>query len=229
MRDTNRPQNKNAKHYGRPNMKIQKYLTLLAVTMLPLLRGFSQIANPPAASAANAPSTLSPGAAEVGKLAQSGVSDDVVQAFIRQSQSYYNLSAADIASLKNAGVSSLAVTAMLNHDSALRTQQQSSSPTAATAASSQTTVTQSDPPIANPTSANTTVVVQSAPTPQVEVIPATPGPDYLWTPGYWSWNGGTWIWIGGYWHYPSRPGHLWIGGHWAGHGRGRAWVGGHWR
>ena len=63
-------------------MKISKYFTLLAVTMLPLLTGFSQTTNPPAASTAGAHSNLSPGAAEVAKLVQSGVSDDVIRAFI---------------------------------------------------------------------------------------------------------------------------------------------------
>src|SRR4030095_11532668 len=124
----------------RPDMRIPKYFTLLAVTMLPLLTGSSQTANPATEPTANAPSNLSPGAAEVAKLVQSGVSDDVVRAFIGQSQSYYNLAPADIVSLKNAGVSSQAVTAMLNHDSALRTQQQSSSPAAETTASPQTMV-----------------------------------------------------------------------------------------
>jgi hypothetical protein len=215
----------------RPDMKTSRYFALLTVTLLPLLPGNSQTANPSAASQANAPSNLSSGAAEVAKLAQSGVSDDVVRAFIGQSQSVYNLSAANIAALKNAGVSSQALTAMLNHDSALRTQQQSSSPAAATPASPQTTVTQSDSAsataTANPTSANPTAVAPtSPPTPQVEVIPVSPEPDYLWTPGWWSWNGDAWIWFGGYWGYPSRPGHVWFNGHFY-HGRGVESVRGH--
>jgi WXXGXW repeat (2 copies) len=213
-------------------MRIQQDFAVLAITLLQLFTASAQT-SPTRTSPSGSAYMLPPGATEVEKLTQSGVGDDVVLSYIGQSQIYYNLSAADIVALKKAGVSSQAVTAMLNHDSALRTQQQSSSPATAPAAAPQTTVTQFDATaptaIANPTSGNTTVVVQSAPPPQVEVIPVTPGPDYVWTPGFWSWNSGAWIWIGGYWHYPSRPGHVWIGGHWAGHGRGRAWVGGHWR
>jgi hypothetical protein len=219
----------------RPNMKTKQIFTMLAVAMFQLLAGNAETPPTTATSQANAPPILSPGATEVAKLAQSGVGDGVIRAYIGQSQSYYNLSATDITALKNVGVSSQAVTAMLNHDGSLRTQQQapSTSPltAGATPASPQTTVAQSDAvgamPTANPTSANPTVVVQSTPpTPRVEVIPVSPGPDYLWTPGWWSWNGGSWIWFGGYWGYPSRPGHVWINGSFY-HGRGVESVRGH--
>jgi hypothetical protein len=215
----------------RPNMKISNCFTLLAVTLWPLLTGFAQTASPPAAAQASAPSSLSSGATEVAKLAQAGVGDDVILSFIGQSQSYYHLSAADIMGLKDAGVSSPALTAMLNHDAALRLQQQASIPSAATPVAPPPAVAQSDTAAAtataSPTSANTTVVVQSAPPPaQVEVIPFSPGPDYVWTPGWWSWNGGAWIWFGGYWGYPSRPGHVWINGNFY-HGRGVESARGH--
>jgi hypothetical protein len=127
----------------RRNMKISKYLTLLAVTILPPLTGFSQTANPPTAQPASAPATLPSSADEAVRLAQSGVDDQVVLAFIGQSRSYYNLSGADITAPKNGGVSSQVLTAMLNHDSAPRVQEQSSSPVAATAVAPQPTVTQS--------------------------------------------------------------------------------------
>jgi hypothetical protein len=205
MRHTNRPQNKNPSIMEMPNMIISKYFTLLAVTMLPLFTGFSQTAPVAAASQAGVPSSLSPGAVEVAKLVQSGVDDDVVQAYIGQSRACYNLSATDIAALKNAGVSLQAITAMLNHDRALHTQQQSPLPAAVTPAAQQTAASPSDAVVPPP--------------PQVEVVPVAPGPDYLWTPGWWSWNGDAWIWFGGYWSYPSRPGHVWINGNFY-HGRG---------
>src|SRR5713101_1524581 len=85
--------------------------------------GFSQTVNPSTAPQANAPATLPSSAGEVVRLAQSGVGDQVVLAFIEQSHSYYNLSGADITVLKNVGVSSQVLTAMLNHDSALRVQE----------------------------------------------------------------------------------------------------------
>jgi hypothetical protein len=59
------------------------------------------------------------------------------------------------------------------------------------------------------------------PPPPVEVIPASPGPDYYWTDGYWDWGPAGWIWIGGRWAVGFGPG--WIGpGHpWHGWGHGR--------
>src|SRR5881394_3743591 len=103
-------------------MKIPKCFTLLAVAMLPLVAGFAQTVNPSTAPQANTP--LPSSAGEVVKLAQSGLDDQVVLAFIGQSPSYYNLSGADITALKNVGVSPQVLTAMLNHDSALRVQEQ---------------------------------------------------------------------------------------------------------
>ena len=75
----------------------------MAFAMLPLLAGFSQTVNPSTAPQANAPATLLPSADEVVRLAQSGVDNQVVLAFIEQSHSCYNLSGADITALKNAG------------------------------------------------------------------------------------------------------------------------------
>ena len=198
---------------------------------MPLVAGFSQTVNPSTAPQANAPATLPSSADEVVRLTQSGVGDQVVLAFIGQSQSYYNLSGADITALKNAGVSSQVLTAMLNHDGTLHAQTQSSSPEAATAVAPQPTATQPGAVSATATASQTptTIVVTQSepPPPQVEFIPISPGPDCLWTPGWWSWNGGAWIWIGGRWHYPARPGHVWFNGNFH-HGRGaEPFHGGH--
>jgi hypothetical protein len=74
-----------------------------------------------------------------------------------------------------------------------------------------------------------TVVVQSAPPPpRVEVIPAAPGPYYVWTSGYWAWNGG-WVWVRGRYVARPRPTAVWVGGHWSRHGHGYVWVAGGWR
>jgi len=48
------------------------------------IRGYAQDAGSAARGAATAQVTLSPGSAEVVKLAQSGVSDDVVLAYIQK-------------------------------------------------------------------------------------------------------------------------------------------------
>ena len=80
----------------------------------------------------------------------------------------------------------------------------------------------------NPPPANNAVVTQAPPPAQLEAVPAAPGPEYVWTPGYWSWNGG-WVWIGGSWLIRPHPSAVWVGGHWGRRGRGWVWMGGHWR
>src|SRR5436190_4667609 len=86
----------------------------------------------PRASAAN----LSAPAAEVVRLAGSGVSESVVLAYIENSQGTFNLSVDDVLYLKDLGISSSVISAMLNRDAALRNQPQSSvvSPQPVTAA-----------------------------------------------------------------------------------------------
>ena len=39
--------------------------------------------------------------------------------------------------------------------------------------------------------------------------PPVPGPDYLWTPGYWAWGPGGYYWVPGTWVYPPTIGFLW--------------------
>ncbi len=44
--------------------------------------------------------------------------------------------------------------------------------------------------------------------------PPIPGPDYMWTPGYWSWNNVEYYWVPGTWILPPQPGLLWTPGYW---------------
>jgi hypothetical protein len=79
--------------------------------------------------------------------------------------------------------------------------------------------------------AGSEVVVDAAPPPpQVEVIPACPGPVdvWLWTPGYWAWRE-HWVWVGGRWAARPHPNAVWVGGHWGRHRHGYVWIGGRWR
>ncbi len=88
--------------------------------------GFSQVpveAPEGPAAATGTGANLSPGAAEIVKLAQSGVSDDVMVAYIQKSQAPFNLSQDNVIYLKDLGLSSAVMTAMLSHDSALAGQQ----------------------------------------------------------------------------------------------------------
>jgi hypothetical protein len=51
----------------------------------------------------------------------------------------------------------------------------------------------------------TNVAAQAAAgTPQYELIPPRPGPDYLWRDGFWRWEG-KWVWVPGVWEYRPSP------------------------
>ncbi|HEY5225758.1 MAG TPA: YXWGXW repeat-containing protein, partial [Methylovirgula sp.] len=66
------------------------------------------------------------------------------------------------------------------------------------------------------------VVVSTAPPPlPVYSQPPVPGPNYLWTPGYWRWESDDedYYWVPGTWVEPPRPGLLWTPGYWR-------WAGG---
>src|SRR2546426_919761 len=104
-------------------MKNMSGLGLMAVA-LALVCGDAQLGR------AQPPSEVSPGVADVVRLAQSGVGEDVLLAFIHSSTSYYNLSAENVLYLKDVGISSKVVTAMLTHDSGLRNQPQPPAPSA---------------------------------------------------------------------------------------------------
>lgn len=213
-------------------MKTHQQFARVTFLALAALFGVAQNSGLAAASA-DTSASLSPGAAAIEKLAQAGVSEDVIRGYIGQCQTCFNLSAADIVALESLGVSSQDISAMLNHDGALR------APAQATALEA-TNPPAPPPSAANPASPSLASTEPSAatatgvapppqPAPLVEVVPVAPAPDYIWAPGYWSWNGGVWIWVGGHWHAPVRPGHVWVHGYWGGHGHHRVWVGGHWR
>src|SRR5258706_1546865 len=100
------------------------WLRLAALLAISPIRGYAQTPGPPHVAAATAQVTLSPGSAEVVKLAQSGVSDDVVLAYIQNSQAAFSLSSDSVVYLKDLGLSSAVITAMLNHDNSLNHQPQ---------------------------------------------------------------------------------------------------------
>ncbi len=79
-----------------------------------------------------------------------------------------------------------------------------------------------------PSTPDEVVVAQTPPPPAVEGISPSPGPTYVWVPGYWAWQG-RWVWVRGEWFLPPRPRAAWVPGHWNHHHRGYVWVPGHWR
>ena len=89
------------------NLKHAKWVATLALAALPWFSTYSQTQSGPA---------LSPPAADVVKLVQSGTTDQVILGYIQNSQTPYNLSADAVLYLKDLGVSSQVITAMLNHD-----------------------------------------------------------------------------------------------------------------
>jgi hypothetical protein len=113
-----------------PNvMKNTTWMGLLAAMALPLNLTNAQesvpasvTASPMAAGTPTVATNISPAAAEVIRLAESGVGDDVVLAYIQNSQATFNLGADDVLYLRDVGVSSVVITAMLDHDTTLRNQ-----------------------------------------------------------------------------------------------------------
>ena len=62
------------------------------------------------------------------------------------------------------------------------------------------------------------VAAPAVPAPCVEVVPACPGVDYVWAPGYWSYRAAHYVWVPGGWNY--RPSHVAYGHYYYG---GRRW------
>jgi hypothetical protein len=164
----------------------------LAVPALPGSAQAPQAAAPGAPEKAPAvPASLSPGAAEVVKLATSGVGDEVVLAYITNSQALFDLSANDVLYLKDLGLSPEVTTAMLNHDSMLRSQAPPTAP--APAAPAPAPAAPAAPPAYAPVP-DATATVATAPAP---VYVSTPPPDVTYF-----YNDlapyGTWVQLDGY-------------------------------
>ncbi|HEY5481415.1 MAG TPA: DUF6600 domain-containing protein [Verrucomicrobiae bacterium] len=144
-------------------MRNTKWVGLVAALALPLLTAHAQtpeapVPGAPAQAQAAVPVNLSPGAAEVARLAGSGVGDDVVLAYIQNSQAPFTLSADDVLYLNDIGLSPQVTSAMLSHDNALRGQPQQYAPAAPAPAA--------PPPVAE------VPVAQPAPPPAVAPPPA---------------------------------------------------------
>ncbi len=119
-------------------MKTTSLLALLAAALVALVNnGCAHAQTPPppqasvnvgpaptvaAAPAQPTPPAVSPAAAEVVRLAEAGTSDDVILAYIQNDTAPFDLSADQILFLRDIGVSSAAITAMLGRDNVLRSQ-----------------------------------------------------------------------------------------------------------
>jgi WXXGXW repeat (2 copies) len=58
--------------------------------------------------------------------------------------------------------------------------------------------------------------------------PLCPGPDYIWTPGYWAYGPDGYFWIPGTWVLAPDPGLLWTPGYWAFANGLYLWHAGYW-
>jgi len=54
------------------------------------------------------------------------------------------------------------------------------------------------------------IQIAAPPPPPVYVVPAQPGPDFLWIGGYWYPEGGHYLWHAGYWSRPPYAGAVWV-------------------
>jgi len=185
------------------------------------------------------PAHLGPAAAEVMKLSNARVGEDVIQAYVKNCQAPFHLSADGILRLKEAGVTSPVIAAMLTHDSDLREQ---NTPQPPPYGYDQRLYGPGQQPPPGPVPGQPPAQGQPygpppgqppaqqqfyapppgevPPPPQTEVIPVSPGVDYTWYPGYWGWNNG-WVWAGGYWGMPGIS----VGVGWGWPGGGWGWVG----
>jgi hypothetical protein len=208
-------------------MKNTKWVGLVTALAFPLLSGYGQTPGAPVPGAAEqapaaAPVNLSPGAAEVVRLAGSGVGDDVVLAYIQNSRAPFNLAADDVLYLKDIGLSPQVTSAMLSHDTTLRTQSQQYAPAAPAPAvqpgnAPLTHDWQSPPAPTSPAPAIPAAPVAAPPSAYVTSAPADVGYFYNDLSPY-----GTWVSLEGYgWCWQPRTvvvSHGWRpycdGGHW---------------
>jgi hypothetical protein len=55
------------------------------------------------------------------------------------------------------------------------------------------------------------IIVHRAPPPVIiERIPARPGPEVVWVPGYYAARGDNWVWMPGHYERPPRAGAVWV-------------------
>lgn len=74
------------------------------------------------------------------------------------------------------------------------------------------------------------VYVRTPPPPPVaERVVVSPGPGYVWVPGYHAWDGNAYVWRPGRWDRLPPGRRAWVPGHWVHTRRGWRWVEGHWR
>ncbi|MBE0541440.1 MAG: hypothetical protein IH623_08650 [Verrucomicrobia bacterium] len=121
---------------------------------------------PASVPGAAAPTQLNQGAADILKLVRAKIHDDVTEAFIRNGDRHYSLTANEIVFLRQEGVSDRVLTAMLNQ------QPQTGAALLLQEAAPTTVFSDSAPQYDTPPP--TTTVFETAPASTVYVVPSTP-------------------------------------------------------
>ena len=71
-------------------------------------------------------------------------------------------------------------------------------------------------------------IMRPPPTDVVEVVPAQPGPEYVWVRGHYRWDDGDYRWVNGHWQVAPQGFREWVPGHWINRHDQWFWVEGHW-
>lgn len=72
-------------------------------------------------------------------------------------------------------------------------------------------------------------VYTQPPVDQVEVIPSSPGFNYVWVGGHWGYYNSNYRWVRGNWVVPASGFRTWSPGRWDRDGHGWYFINGHWR
>ncbi len=75
---------------------------------------------------------------------------------------------------------------------------------------------------------STTVVTQTPPAPQPEVVLARPTPHHNWLAGYWTWRNDRYEWVAGHWELPPYTGAQWVMPRWEPQGSAYVFTEGYW-
>ena len=102
-------------------------------------------------------------------------------------------------------------------------------PAPVTTTTTRTTEVVTTGPAIAPAPTNEVIVTQAPPAARVETQTVAPGPNYVWSTGYWRWTGANYVWVPGSWVVRPRVGAVYVQGHWARRSSGWVYVPAHWR
>jgi hypothetical protein len=75
---------------------------------------------------------------------------------------------------------------------------------------------------------STTLVTQSPPALQPEIVLARPSPRHVWLAGYWTWRDERYEWMAGHWQLPPGSRSNWVAPRWESQGNAYKFTEGYW-